>query len=96
MMTIEQFEKEIERMKELKEAIKEATNFKGYVKYDEKVTISVYHYNSNSDKEYKILGQYIREALNKQLDIMLENYDSCIRRLQENGINVKNEFKEDK
>ncbi len=83
-------------MKDLKKEIEKVIDFKKYVKYDGEVTISVYHYDSNSNKEYKISGQYIREVLNKQLDVMLENYDCYIRTLQENGINVKNEFKEEK
>lgn len=96
MLTIEQFEKEIKSVKELKKAIEEAINFKRYVIYDKDVTISAYHYDSNSDKKYKILGQYIIDALDNQLDVMLENYDYHIRTLQENGINVKNEFKGEK
>lgn len=92
-MTIEQFEENIGKVKQLKNEIEQLIKFKQYIKYDEEVVISVYNYDSNSNKEHKILGRYIQNACDQQLEVILDNYDSYIKTLQENGIDISNEFK---
>lgn len=96
MLTIEQFEKEIEKIKKIRIEINDLKHFNNALV--KSIDVQLYYIPSGCSETSRatLSGEYVRIACKEKLKVLIKEYDNYIENLKKHGLDIRNEFKEEK
>lgn len=95
MMTLEEFEDRIKRVRILKHKVDNMKIFKDGIRCEKTVRLSYQPYGSSNDRVEYVDGFYIKKVCEEYYKNLVAEYDKHIEELKEHGLFIENELKED-
>lgn len=95
IITIEQFEEEIKKIKKLRTKINDLKHFNNALV--KSIDVQLYYIPSGCSETSRttLSGPYVRIACEEKLKALIKEYDKYIENLKKHGLDIRNEFKEE-